>query len=209
MLTERAAVKKAYSAWVGMRHRCFSVIAGSFPRYGGRGITVCERWAKSFDNFLSDMGLPAEGMQIDRIDNDGNYEPKNCRWVTPSQNARNRSSNRDIEYLGEVKTIAGWSESTGLSKTVIRERLCAGWPIDDTLTTPARQKAKSGEGDRREIAAGQRKRARQEARAKLVAEVSARRAEGQPFAQIARELGIKDHVARGAVKSMAKDKSNA
>jgi hypothetical protein len=76
-----------------MKSRCENPNAPFYKRYGGRGIKVCERWSK-FENFLEDMGERPEGMTIDRIDNDGNYEPLNCRWVTHKENCNNRSNKK-------------------------------------------------------------------------------------------------------------------
>lgn len=80
-----------YIVWGSMKARCFNTNEESYKNYGGRGITVCDRWKNSFENFLNDMGeRPTNQHQIDRIDNDGNYEPKNCKWVTVSENSVNR-----------------------------------------------------------------------------------------------------------------------
>lgn len=92
--TDRRASMK--SRWHGMHHRCYSKKCYYFHRYGGRGIAVCERWhkrnPKGFDNFLEDMGFPKRGLSLDRIDNDGNYEPSNCRWATVAEQVANRDT---------------------------------------------------------------------------------------------------------------------
>jgi len=83
--------KKMLGRLRGMIDRCYNEKNVSFHRYGGRGINVCDRWLDSFGDFLKDMGYPSKGLSIDRINNDGNYEPDNCRWATRSQQARNQS----------------------------------------------------------------------------------------------------------------------
>lgn len=115
-----------YNSWCSMKQRCNYKKNISYPWYGGRGISVCERW-QVFENFLADMGERPKGHQLDRINGDGNYEPENCRWVSPIENSRNRKANAFINIKGEVKTISEWSEISGIKQTTISERLRRGW----------------------------------------------------------------------------------
>lgn len=102
-----------HDVWVGMQQRCFNPKNRAYPRYGGRGITVCERW-RTFENFLADMGEAPDGCTLDRRDNDGPYAPENCRWATRSEQGRNRGVNRIVEYAGERITLVELSERTGI-----------------------------------------------------------------------------------------------
>lgn len=140
------ALTPEYRAWVGMRARCLDPDHPAYARYGGRGIKVCDRWLESVDAFIQDMGpRPSDDYEIDRYpNNDGNYEPGNCRWATRVENDRNRRSNRLIEHAGETLTLAAWSERTGIHSTVISRRIARGWTVESALTTPAREKSAAG-----------------------------------------------------------------
>jgi hypothetical protein len=125
-----------YRSWCSMMGRCNNPRNPKFPRYGGRGIKVCERW-RAFDNFLKDVGKkPSSAHSIDRKDNDGNYEPKNCQWSLPKTQSRNRSDNHFLEFKGKRATLSEWEEITGIQQTTIRYRVCVGWSTERALTTP-------------------------------------------------------------------------
>ena len=125
---------RIYTIWQNMKRRCFTKTDKNYPDYGGRGVTVCNKWL-NFENFYKDVGDPPSAKhQLDRIDNDGNYEQGNVRWVLSSQNCRNRRSNRLIEWNGQVKTVVEWSEFLGIDHGVLRQRLYRKWPIERVLT---------------------------------------------------------------------------
>lgn len=136
-----------YRAWQTMRLRCTVPSNPAYADYGGRGIKVCDRWLNSVESFIADMGpKPSPAHELDRYpDNNGNYEPGNCRWATRSDNDRNRRSNRLIAHQGETMTLVAWAERTGISEDVITKRLAAGWSAEKALTTPVRPKAPNGQ----------------------------------------------------------------
>lgn len=118
---------KLYECWKSMKARCQNPNHISYLNYGGRGITVCERWMK-FENFYSDMARGyMRGLQIDRRDNNGNYEPSNCRWVNSVQQQRNKRDSCFIEISGITKTLAEWCQLSGLAHGTIRKRIMLGW----------------------------------------------------------------------------------
>jgi hypothetical protein len=125
---------KAKSSWKAMKARCKYPSQHGYKYYGGRGIKVCERWL-DFDNFLADMGEPEEGLTLDRIDSDGDYEPDNCRWATWSEQATNKCNNRVITACGESKTLSEWAKDAGISPSTISQRLARGWSEDEAVST--------------------------------------------------------------------------
>jgi hypothetical protein len=130
---------RTYSKWAGMWSRCTNPKANSYEHYGGRGISVCERW-KSFENFLADMGEAPPGLSIDRYpDNDGNYEPGNCRWATSSEQMRNTRVTRWIEHNGERLILSDWAARAGVSVAIFSKRLDGGWSMERALTTPTKK----------------------------------------------------------------------
>jgi hypothetical protein len=115
-----------YSSWQAMKARCQIESATEYHRYGGQGITVCNRW-QSFENFLADMGERPEGHSIDRIDSSGNYEPGNCRWADNLTQSNNTSRNVRVEIDGVEKTVSEWSRcQDAVSLATIRRRLKLG-----------------------------------------------------------------------------------
>jgi hypothetical protein len=126
-----------YEAWAHMLRRCYTPTTKHFDNYGGRGITVCDRWRHSFENFLADMGFrPSSKHSLDRINNDGNYEPSNCRWATFIQQCNNTRRNFLITYKGETLTETQWRKKLGFNRGVIIFRIKNGWSAEDALTIP-------------------------------------------------------------------------
>lgn len=132
--THGKARTKIYSIWVGIITRCCNPNTPNFCDYGGRGITVCDRWRNSFENFYSDMGERPRGMSIERIDNDAGYSPENCKWATRAEQSRNRRNNRRLTLNGETRCLAEWSKITGLNPITITSRLKRGWSEERALT---------------------------------------------------------------------------
>jgi len=125
--SRNGTVSPEYESWRSMIERCQSANNANYKNYGGRGISVCQRWANSFEPFLEDMGRrPTPDHSIDRIDNDGNYEPGNCRWATKRQQANNTRWNRRIEIDGVEKTLSQWSRESGVPAGTISTRLNRG-----------------------------------------------------------------------------------
>jgi hypothetical protein len=137
-----------YHTWGNMLDRCININSLLYKSYGGRGIKVCNRWKgkKGFINFLEDLGKkPSSKHQLDRIDNDGNYEPKNCRWVTPKENTRNKRNTKYITYNNNTNCVSAWAEGLGISTSTLFGRLRNGWSIERALTQKVQKRTNKGE----------------------------------------------------------------
>lgn len=133
---------RLYRIWSDMKTRCNNPNRPKYTRYGGRGITICNKWMSDFQAFY-DWSMAngyRDDLSIDRIDNDGNYCPENCRWITMREQASNKSTNHFITYEGQTLTMAEWARRTGISREVLKDRICRyGWELERALTTPVRK----------------------------------------------------------------------
>lgn len=132
-----------YSSWQSMKSRCYDENDKDYPKWGGRGIKVCKAWTDSFAEFYKDMGERPYGHTIDRINNEGDYEPGNCRWALPKTQSNNTRKNYYVEYQGKVQTAKQWAEELGIVeyKTLLY-RLRTGWDTKAAMTTPSTIKRK-------------------------------------------------------------------
>ena len=130
---------RVYGIWQQMIQRCYNPNNRSYKRYGCAGITVCDEWRYSFEQFFADMGHPPEGMTLDRVDNTKGYLPSNCRWSTPEEQANNRKTNVRIEYKGVTKTIAGWARHYGIPYHWIKARYKSGVRPPELFSTKNRK----------------------------------------------------------------------
>lgn len=137
---------KTYKSWCDIIQRCTNTNNKRWKDYGGRGITVCERWKNSFERFLKDMGeSPGLGYSLDRIKNKLGYYKENCRWATSKQQNRNSRNNHLETYNGKTQCVAAWAEEYNIPYKTLWARLYIyNWPIEKALTTPIR-KSKTGE----------------------------------------------------------------
>ena len=125
---------KTYDIWRAMRQRCNNPTHPSFARYGGRGITICARW-DDYAAFLADMGECPPGLTLDRFpNNNGNYQPSNCKWATRKEQADNRRPTRLIAFNGKTKCIRDWERELGLGYGTVWRRLARNLPIEVALT---------------------------------------------------------------------------
>jgi len=143
--TQREAVTKhgkwghpLFRVWTAMNSRCYNKKDNRYANYGGRGITVCDKW-KDINQFITDMEFTyRKGLQIERTDNNKGYSPDNCKWATQTEQARNKSSNIKLSHDGKTLCLSEWSQITGLSYGTLWERVkILGWNTERALTTPA------------------------------------------------------------------------
>lgn len=144
--SKRNRQSKIYITWKNMKARCNKTNNKRCKDWGGRGITVCERWSNKingFQNFLEDIGEPPTNKhQIDRIDNNkliNGYSPENCRWSTPKEQNRNRRTSHLISYDNKNLCCAEWEEITGIPQRTIARRIIDGWSIKEALLIPIRK----------------------------------------------------------------------
>lgn len=130
-----------YRAYLSMKDRCCRPENHAYSQYGGRGICVCDRWLDSFQNFIADMGpKPDPSYSLDRKENNGNYEPGNCRWATRTEQARNTRRSQNLTLGAETLSLTAWSKKSGLDKKTITKRLAKGMSVAEALTAPVRQR---------------------------------------------------------------------
>lgn len=125
-----------HNSWRGAKERCYDTKHILYKRYGGRGIRMCDRWRNSFEDFLSDMGpKPSPNHQIDRYPNqNGHYEPGNCRWATRKEQCNNKTTNHLLSYKGRTQTMMQWSRELGINYYTLRSRKRIGYTDEQAIT---------------------------------------------------------------------------
>lgn len=139
---------REWRIWFAMKQRCYTKTHVYYRRYGGRGISVCEEWRNSFDAFFRDMGKCPKGMTLDRINNNGNYEPGNCRWATSDEQNNNRRDNRLLSAFGKTQTMMRWAKEYGIRFGTLSERLRRGFmSVEDAISRPVQIQVRKSEVD--------------------------------------------------------------
>lgn len=123
-------------AWAAMKGRCTNPNHPNYRYYGGRGITICDRWMNSFKAFCEDMGPRPPNHTLDRIDNDGNYCPENCRWATKETQQRNSRNARMVEYEGREVSVIELAEILNMNWGTLYNRIAKGWSMDEIIANP-------------------------------------------------------------------------
>ena len=141
--THGEAKTRLHNIWLKMRGRCANPTDPAYPRYGGRGIKVCEEWEASYERFAEwarSNGYQGD-LTIDRIDNDGNYKPSNCRWASYAEQNRNYGRNRPVNYRGRSVLVCDLAEEVGLPQDILKNRIFRyGWSVEEAVSTPVLKK---------------------------------------------------------------------
>jgi hypothetical protein len=127
-------LSKEYHTWTSITQRCYNPKDRNYHNYGGRGITMCDRWRSSFENFYTDMGPAPKNMSIERKDNNGNYEPSNCKWATVKEQGLNRRTTKMLTYNGETKMMKDWAEIVGINYGTLTGRMLRGWTVEEAFS---------------------------------------------------------------------------
>ncbi len=141
--THGLSKSRVYAVWSAMVQRCTNPRHKEWGNYGERGISVCQLWM-TFDGFYADMGDQPKNATIDRIDNDGNYCPNNCRWATQADQARNKRTNVRVSWRGRSRIIGDVADEFGINRGTVYSRLGRGWSPEEALTTPLGQRRRAG-----------------------------------------------------------------
>ena len=123
---------RLYKKWCSMKSRCNYPSSKCYPRYGGKGIKICDEWENSFESFYKwamETGYK-DGLTIDRIDNSKGYSPDNCRWATHAEQCRNYSRNRFITYQGRTQCMSDWADEYGINRCTLAQRIKLGWSLE-------------------------------------------------------------------------------
>ena len=136
--------RRMRNVWYGMIRRCHDPRAINYKYYGAKGITVCDRWKNSFDDFLSDIGIIPHGLTIDRKNNSLGYKPSNVQLSTVTEQNNNKSDTHYITFNGSTLTMTAWANDIGISTQLLHYRLRANWAIEDALTVPVNSGCNDG-----------------------------------------------------------------
>lgn len=138
-MTEKERLRAMKAAFATTKRRCYSESCPDYKYYGGRGITICDRWLESFDNYLADMGLRPEGMTLERVDNDGPYSPENCIWASRAVQGNNTRAVKLITYMGETHSLSEWERRLGFKAGTLKARLGPlGYTVEQAMTKPVK-----------------------------------------------------------------------
>jgi len=147
MLNHGFSKTSEYHIYRAMLTRCYNFSHPSSKNHGRRGILVCDKWKSSFERFLEDMGpRPSKNHCLERIDNNGNYEPRNCRWATYRDQLNNKRSNVKLRARGKVLTVSQWGYKLGIGRGIIFKRLDRGWSPEEAIFTPSKRPERKYKG---------------------------------------------------------------